>query len=154
MPRGIPNTDPTMYGTIPWHNDRSWYVFVRRFGRSYTATSSDRNGGREPTLPAAEAHRDQLMRELPPLTKREFATIRRTTDTSDITGVRHIEKASENAYWTAQTDLPTGRLRRAFSVNVLGEKGAHQPAIEEHQRQLESVTGFHLFNRAATGSRR
>jgi hypothetical protein len=144
-----------MYGIIRLPDDRGWYVFLRRYGRRYSAVFTDRgHGGRKRALAAAKAHRDRLVRELNPMTKREFAMIRRSTNTSGIPGVRRIEKASGYAYWTATTELPTGRLHRTFSVNLLGEEVARQRAIEERERQLESVTGHRLFSPAATASRR
>jgi hypothetical protein len=154
MPRGIPNPDPTMYGITRLIQGYGWYVFLRRRGRPYSAEFRDRHyGGRQGSLGAAKAYRDRLVCEKEPLSKREFAMIVRSTNTSGIPGVRRIRKASGHIYWIAETKLPAGKsLHRTFSAGLLGEEEARRSAIEERQRQLESVTGLVLFNSMATVS--
>ncbi len=83
--------------------------------------------------------------------KREFAMIRRSSDTSGIPGVSRLQWPTGYAYWIARTDLPNGKLlHRTFAVSKFGEDGARERAVEERQRQLESVTGVHLFHPAVS----
>ncbi len=71
------------------------------------------------------------------------------TNTSGISGVSRLQRPAGYAYWIARTDLPNGKfLHRTFAVSKFGEEGARERAIEERHRQLESVTGVHLFHPA------
>jgi len=156
MPRGIPNADLSMYGIVrlPKDSGLAWFVSLRRHRQKYSACFRDkRYGGKDAALSAALAYRDKVVSETQTLTRRQFATIVRVTNISGIPGVRRIQKKPPYAYWTAETQLPDGRkLHRTFSVNLLGEEGARQSAIEERLRQLEQVTGLHCFSPAAIGT--
>ena len=136
----------TKYGNI-W----AWQVLISRpSGPVYRDFSFIQYGGGDAALLAAKTYRDETISRSPPLTKRQFCTKLRSTNTSGIAGVSREHRSDGYVWWKATTSLPDRRLSKKFSVKVYGEEGARQKAIEERQRQLAQVeNAYCLFSQEA-----
>jgi hypothetical protein len=148
MPRGIPNTDPAMYCIHPCvkRGLPCWEVIVRRWGkyhRKYFGHGA--HGGEAGALRKAQAWRDEIVERYPPMTKRDRRSILQSNNKSGVAGVR-LDRRTAIHYWIAETRFADGRkMCRRFRVDILGSEQAKQRAIEERARQLEQVTGLHLW---------
>ncbi len=149
-------TSKAMYGISriddPDYRTHTWRVSLRRRGERFVKNFPDKKfGGKRPALLAAKAHRDQLLAEQPPLSRKEFATAKRRHNKTGITGVCTFSKSwtlkdgtvRETWYWEANWPTAPGEnAHKSFSVTRYGEDVARQMAIrarEEGLRQLEGV---------------
>lgn len=128
----------------------AWHVSIQRQGRSIKRNFSFiQHGGQAAALLVAVAYRDENIRLHPPMTKLQFRTTLRSTNTSGIAGVKRVQRKNY-AIWEARTRLPGRYLSKNFSVAVYGEEDARQKAIEERQRQLAQVeNAYRLFSQEA-----
>lgn len=107
----------------------AWVVRIQRRGRSYTKYFSDQiYGGRSVAYRAARAYHENLRRSLRPLTRIEFAQIKRRTNRTGYVGVVKYEtkdRTSIRRYWIATWPTKSGgRQQRKFSIRKYGEKQA------------------------------
>lgn len=119
-----------------------WQVKVRRQYKQHHRYFTDaEHGGERASLRAAMAHRDKVAKKMPPMTRRQQATILKKTNTSGIVGVhRRIKPVTRRgkqwnyAVWTA-TGSPQPYMRKAkdFYVRVWGEREAKRLAIEQRK---------------------
>jgi hypothetical protein len=84
-----------MQGIIRIDRDASrkhlWQVSVQRQNRIYTRNFSDlRHGGRDQALAAAQAKRDALLAQHPPLPRRAHCAILKKNNQSGVVGVTRI----------------------------------------------------------------
>ena len=161
------NNRRAMYGISRIDDDRhhthAWRVSLRRQGKALVGNFPDRKfGGSGAALDAAQSYRDELLKNYPPLTRQEFARIRRRNNTSGVTGVFRYSKKyqlangtiRESWYWGAQWPTDSGEFKSVnYAVKQYGEEMARRLAIEARRAGLERVEGvFWSCERALPGS--
>jgi hypothetical protein len=125
-----------------------WVVRIQRRHRVWRRYFSDGScGGKANALRAARAFRDELLHAHPPMTRAEYAAIRRKNNRSGFPGVcRHVAavvrsgKPVERTYWIAFWMTPDGKsVRRKLSVDRYGEKGAYRRAKAIREQGLAAL---------------
>jgi hypothetical protein len=123
---------------------RCWLVSLTRYTKRWVKSFAfSMYGGREPALLVAQAWRDRIAREHPPILRRDKATTVYRNNKSGIPGVVCLyRKDGSIERWLAKTHLvQEGRiLQKSFSVSRYGER-AKELAISERQKQLEQMEG-------------
>jgi hypothetical protein len=129
----------------------AWRVSLRRNGRRFVRNFPDRKyGGGERALHAARTYRDQLLSENPPISRKDFCSIRRSNNKSGTTGVCSYSKRyerrdgsiKENWYWEASWPNEIGEsTRKLFSVEKYGEEVARQMAVRARQEAIARLSG-------------
>ena len=146
---------PAMYGISriddDAHNTHAWRVSLRRRGKSLVKNFPDKKyGGKRDALAAAKKYRDQLLEQYPPLTRKEFASVRRRNNKTGITGVYRYAKKyrladgqeKERWYWEAHWPTESGQHESVnYSVNNYGEELARRLAIRARERGMSQVQG-------------
>lgn len=133
------------------HHTHAWRVSLRRRGKRLVRNFPDKKyGGRCEALLAAKAHRDALLEQYPPITRKEFSSVRRRNNQSGITGVYRYAKKycladgreKETWYWEAHWPTEMGRFQRiSFSVNDYGEDLARRLAIRAREQGVKQLDG-------------
>ena len=109
-------------------------------------------GGKTHALRAARAFRDELLVSHLPMTRAEYAAIRRKNNRSGVPGVHRrgsddqtvLGKPVEPAYWIAFWTMPDGkRAIRKFSIGKYGEKTAFEHAKAARKQALALMDGLH-----------
>ena len=123
-----------------------WRVALRRRGMRIVKQFSDGVwGGKAQALAAAKDYRDALIREIPPLSKLEYANFKRKNNSSGIVGVHRVI-SGDTFIWMARLRLPGGRnLQKSFSENKHGTQHARELAIEARQKMLRRIKGEQSF---------
>jgi len=107
-------------------------------------------GGKRKALRLAQAYRDELLRDNPPLSRQEYSGIRRRNNSTGVVGVYRYSKpyllkdgtVRECWYWEAIWPTTRGDSRIArFSVNKFGEAGAFNKACAARRRGFEQIEG-------------
>ncbi|TCO78616.1 AP2 domain-containing protein [Chromatocurvus halotolerans] len=134
------------------HYTHAWRVSLRRRGKALVKNFPDKKyGGKRGALAAARKYRDQLLEQYPPLTRKEFASIRRCNNKTGITGVYRYAKKyrladgreKEHWYWEAHWPTESGQHESvSYSVNNYGEDLARHLAIRARQRGVSQVQGI------------
>jgi len=134
------------------HNTHAWRVSLRRRRKMYVRNFPDlKCGGKSKALRLARRYRDELMRHVSPLTRREFANIRRRHNQSGVVGVCRFASGYRlkngrmrySWYWEAIWPTTPGQSETLrFSVNRFGEKGAFERAKAARKRGLKRVRGI------------
>ncbi|WP_269759022.1 AP2 domain-containing protein [Variovorax sp. E3] len=141
MPKGIPNS-AAMYGICarPWGFEVS---IVRNGVRHYKQFGKASYGGAEQALLQAQDWRDEIVRSMPPPTRRERAEKLRANNSTGVPGVFHqLSAGGRVRAWMAKTYIGQGEiLRTDFIVDHLGD-AAHALAIRERAQQLERMAGL------------
>ena len=129
----------------------AWRISLSRNGRRFVRNFTDRkHGDGQQALHAARIYRDQILRENPPISRKEFCSIRRSNNKSGTTGVCSYSKRyerrdgsiNEKWYWEASWPNRVGEsTRKLFSVDRYGEEKARQMAIRTRQEALASLSG-------------
>ena len=105
----------------------------------YTRNFPDlRHGGRDEALVAAQAYRDALLAEHPPLGRRARCAILKKNNRSGVAGVTRIvsidrrwKQVARAAYWVARWPGEGGTVKqRRFAVTKYGERGAFLKAVQ------------------------
>lgn len=136
---------PAMYGIKLSSDGKGWNVALTRqgihFSRSFSHTVS---GGKDQALVHAQAWRDEIVREHPPISRREEADRLRRNNKSGVVGVVACRNAQgQITGWVAQTHLgPGNHTSKYFGVRRHGEVDSLRLAIAERQRQLALMTGL------------
>lgn len=148
MPKKALFNSPEFYGLSRYFHKKtgtwSWRVMISRQGMKVSPRNfaDIKYGSKEESLAAATKHRDEVLKQFPPMSKVDHCTKVRNTNTSGIAGVNRRQRSEDYAYWEARTQLPNGAiLTRKFAVTVYGEEGAKAKAIAERQKQLKQVAG-------------
>lgn len=151
------NRSEQMYGISRFdsdvHKTRGWRVSLRRRGVRIVENFADKkHGGRQAALAAAKKRRDELLKENPPLTRQEFASIKRRHNRTGITGVYRYAKRYQLKdgtirlawYWEANWPTDRGQSKKAsFAVNAYGEELARELAIEARENGMREVNGLY-----------
>jgi hypothetical protein len=149
--------DDTMYGIsridCDRNNTHAWRVSLVRRGTRHVKNFADKKlGGKMVALQQAIRHRDKLLRQQPPITRREFCDAKRRNNKTGITGVYKYRKTyklkdgtqKESWYWEANWPGPDGdSISKAFPVKRYGEDLAKQMATRAREQGLRSVTGVY-----------
>jgi len=133
------------------HSAHAWRVSLRRHGKRYVKNFTDKTyGGREQALEQAIEFRDQFLVENPPMSRKEFCSIKRRHNKSGIVGVYKYRKTyqlkdgtiKESWYWEANwPDVNGQSICKSFAFNRYGDKLAKQMAIQAREEGMLSVTG-------------
>ena len=127
----------------------AWKVIIQRRKTIYTRHFSDgRYGGKGASPKAAKAYRDQLIARHPPMTRREVCVVRKTNNTSGVSGITRIDSVEWNKgrslhrrYWDAQWPTLSGKpIHRKFSIKIYGERRAFQLAVHARRQGLRQLT--------------
>jgi len=113
----------------------------RQYEKHHRYFTDAEHGGMRASLRAAMAHRDKIAKKMPPMTRRQRATVVLKTNTSGIVGVhRRIKPVTRRgkcwryAVWTATgSPRPYARKVKDFYVRVWGEREAKRLAIEQRK---------------------
>jgi len=105
-------------------------------------------------LSAAQKWRDEQIRTLPVLTKKEFVSMIRTNNTSGAAGVVRITKRSRKRsgaevsahYWLARPPRCVNTSQRSFSIAKYGEKHAWELATKARREMEQLAVGHHVPN--------
>lgn len=142
------------------YHAHAWRVSLRRHGKGYVKNFPDRkHGGQLAALQEARRYRDHIVCQNPPLIRSEFCCIKRSNNTSGISGVctyakrykRRDGSIKESWYWEASWPDDYGAsIKKVFAVNSYGEEMAKQLAINARQVGLAMLKG--VFWRSERGS--
>lgn len=146
------NTRPKFFGIVRIANSPNhkpgWQVKIRRHYEKHHRYFTDAEyGGIRASLKAAMAHRDKIAKKMPPMTRRERATVLMQNNTSGMVGVhRRIKpvtrrgKRWEYPVWTATgSPRPYERKVKDFYIHVWGERDAKRLAIEQRRQWEEEM---------------
>jgi hypothetical protein len=149
-------TTHTMYGISriddPVHRTFAWRVSLCRRGKKLIKNFTDKkHGGKEQGLELAKKHRDELLVQNPPISRKEFSCVIRSNNKTGISGVYKYAKrytlrnGTEREVWYWEANWPTEVLgvsgHQSFSVNRFGEEVARQMAIREREQGLSKLSG-------------
>lgn len=144
-----------MYGVSRFDDAKrhthGWRVSLRRRGKRLVENFPDKKfGGRQKALKLAQQFRDELICKFPPISRKEVCLIRRSNNSSGITGVCTYAKRyklrdgsyKETKYWEASWPGEQGKkVSINFSVRKYGNEMARSMAIRARQRALENIEG-------------
>jgi hypothetical protein len=142
---GISRIDDDEYRT------HAWRVSLRRRHILHVKNFADKKcGGKRKALLLAQAYRDELIREIAPLSRKEFSGIRRRNNRTGVVGVCRYSKkytlkngtVRYSWYWEAiwPTTPAKSKVVR-FSVNKFGEAGAFNRARSARIRGFNRIEG-------------
>jgi len=149
------NTNDPGYGISRFDDDirmtHGWRVSLRRHGNRLVENFPDKKyGGRWRALRLAQQFRDELLGKFPPISRKEVCLIKRSNNTSGISGVCTYAKRyklkdgtlKETWYWEANWPAAEGKnVSINFSVKKYGDELARSMAIRARQKGLEGVDG-------------
>jgi hypothetical protein len=128
-----------------------WIVHIERRRRVWHRSFSDGvYGGKTHALRAARAFRDGLLVSSLPMTRAEYASIRRKSNRSGFPGVcrrgdnaqTSLRKPVDPACWIAFWTMPDGkRAIRKFSIAKYGERTAFKRAKNMRKEALAVMEG-------------
>lgn len=123
-----------------------WRVSIRRRGMKIVKNFTDSVwGGNNEALVAAKKYRDEILRAIPPLTKLEYANLKRKNNTSGAVGVQRVKKGKYFS-WVACLHLPNGKvISTSFSEKEHGAEHAQTLAIRERRKMLRQIDGAQCF---------
>jgi hypothetical protein len=139
------------------NHTHAWIVTLQRRNKIWCKYFSDGTHGSKPkALAAAKAFRDTTLDANPPMSRAEYASIRRRNNKSGIVGVcRHVSVETQNGrkvkqpYWIAFWPLEDRRVGRAkYSVSRHGEDKAFKLAVAARKKALKSLKGDPFANSA------
>lgn len=145
------------------HRSHAWRVSLSRRGKRYVKNFADKKcDGKMKALAAAKLYRDDLIKEVLPLSRREFCSILRSNNKSGISGVCKYGKpftlkdgtVKKNWYWEATWPVGDGKqANRIFSVNEYGDDKARELAIGARRSAMRRIKGnFWASERGAAAS--
>lgn len=121
-----------------------WNVVLVRRGTRYKKTFYDHShGGRDAGLQAAKDFRDEILRVIPPLKKRELHEKVPVNNTSGVVGVRPIHSRSgECISWVAALCNDGKTQTKRFSVDRYGHERAYLLAVDARNAMVADVHGY------------
>ncbi|WP_081483723.1 AP2/ERF family transcription factor [Paracidovorax oryzae] len=139
-----------IYGLTPKYEGgelRRWAVSIARRGEHFDKEFPvSTHGDPEKAKAAAIAYRDEVLKQYPAMSLRDFATIVRGNNTSGIPGVY---RRDEHGFvrWCALVSLPNGKTRcRTFAVKKYGEDQARERAIKARLELLKLLEGWFVHH--------
>ena len=134
------------------HRSHAWRVSLSRRGKRYVKNFADKKcDGKMKALAAAKLYRDDLIKEVLPLSRREFCSILRSNNKSGISGVCKYGKpftlkdgtVKKNWYWEATWPVGKGKQANSiFSVNDYGDDRARELAINARRAAMRRIQGY------------
>lgn len=127
------------------NSTHGWQVRIQRNKQSHSKLFSDSiYGGKEKSLNAARAHRDEYMEKHPPMTRLELAQIEKKSNTSGVVGVskvKHVDQRGEKVYqywyWQAYWTPSPGKHKCVrYSIAKYGDEKAREMAINARYQGL------------------
>ena len=147
MMYGISRIDDEEYRT------HAWRVSLRRRRIMYVKNFADKKcGGKRKALRLARAYRDELIRKIRPLSRKEFSGIRRRNNRTGVVGVCRYSKSYTlrdgtvrySWYWEAIWPTAPGKSEIVrFSINKFGEAGAFNRARAARARGFKRIEGVY-----------
>jgi hypothetical protein len=144
--KGLKSTGvPLLYeANYPEQSQVGYLVKGRRRGRPFFEIFNfSRYPSEEECFKAAAARAKTIHNLYPPLTRREYAQIKRKNWRNKIVGVRRLIKKSkgiEYEFWEASWSPRVGVVKkRLFSVNKYGNKEAERMALKTREEGLASM---------------
>jgi len=107
-------------------------------------------GGRQKALRCARAYRDELIRKIRPLSRKEYSGIQRRNNRTGVVGVCRYPKTytlkdgTIRQSWYREAIWPTSPGESEvvrFSVNKFGEAGAFKRAYDARIRGFKNIQG-------------
>jgi hypothetical protein len=133
--------DASMYGIV--RQKTYWQGKLERSRQRFSKTFSFAQlGGVQDALALAQAWRDDIVRQHPPVMRQQRASKLRTNNKTGIAGVTCVLGPDGRPFqWSAHTYIAPGKLlQKTFSVYRYGDD-AQKLAIAERQKQLEQMEG-------------
>ena len=143
-----------IYGIWRVDDERSrthcWIVRIQRRQKVWRRSFSDGiHGGKTNALRAARAFRDEVLSLHQPMTRAEYANIRRRNNQSGVPGVCHhvastisSGRPAARTYWIAFWTTPDGKpVRRKFSIRKFGDEGAFKHAKASRRQGVAALNG-------------
>lgn len=130
------------------NHTHAWIVTLQRRNKIWCKYFSDGKYGSKPkALEAAKTFRDTTLDANPPMSRAEYASIRRRNNKSGIVGVcRHVATEIQNGrkvkapYWIAFWPLEDKRVGRAkYAVSRHGEDKAFKMAVAARKKALKGL---------------
>lgn len=130
------------------NSTHGWQVRIQRNKMAHSRLFSDNvYGSKQKSLEAAREHRDEYMRENPPMTRLELAQIEKKSNKSGVVGVskvKHVDQRNTKKYvywyWQAYWTPATGRHRCVrYSINRYGDETAYQMAVAARYKGLAEM---------------
>ncbi|WGT61491.1 hypothetical protein [Variovorax paradoxus] len=138
---GNGQNDAAMYGIV--RHKTYWLVKLERSRQRFSKTFSfAKLGGVQDALAQAQAWRDDIVRQHPPVMRQQRANKLRSNNKTGIVGVTCVlGPDGRPRQWSAHTYIGPGQLlQKTFSVYRHGED-AQTLAIAERQKQLAQMEG-------------
>lgn len=131
----------------PEKHNHGWFVRLTRRGERYSAFFSDRkNGGKNRALKLAQKEYARLIKNHPPMSRKDFAQIQRRSNKTGIVGVTKLVKevrGKKYKFWQATWSPVPGKVaKQAFSVTRYGETKAKSLAIAARKKGLNSMKSW------------
>jgi len=124
---------------------------LQRRGIMHVRNFADKTcGGKHKALRLARAYRDEVIRNNPPLSRKEYSGIRRRNNRTGVVGVCRYAKyytlkdGTMRCSWYWEANWPTAPGKNEvmrFSVNRFGEAGAFRRARAARVRGFEQIEG-------------
>lgn len=130
------------------NHTHAWIVTLQRRNKIWCKYFSDGKYGSKPkALEAAKTFRDTTLDANPPMSRAEYASIRRRNNKSGVVGVcRHVATEIQNGrkvkapYWIAFWPLEDKRVGRAkYAVSRHGEDKAFKMAVAARKKALKGL---------------
>ncbi|GMQ96390.1 MAG: hypothetical protein BMS9Abin15_0059 [Gammaproteobacteria bacterium] len=124
-----------------------WVVVVQRRSKIYRKMFSDGvYGGKRKALQNAIIWRDKIIAKYPPLSKKQYITIKRKNNKSGVPGVCRFQKHGR-WHWVTSWATGVGKSKQlAFSSDEYGEEKAFKKACAARRKAVKQVSGVFLPN--------
>jgi hypothetical protein len=141
------------YGIRRLSNLRSgadgWLVIIQRSGVIYRRSFGDESfGGKDQSLMAARAFREEIIAKYPSAALRKFPPLMKSSSRSCVIGLsrycvpetRDLPEKQQRWFWVASCPTPDGKLKRVkFSEKLHGEEQAFKLALKARQAALRAL---------------
>jgi len=119
----------------PEKRNHGWFIRLTRKGKRYSAFCSDKKcGGRSKALAKAKAIYAKMVKDHPPMSRKEFSQIIRRSNKTGIVGVTKLIKivrGKKYVFWMATWSPKPGQVaKQAFSIDKYGPTKAKKLAIQ------------------------
>jgi len=129
----------------PEKHNHGWFVRLMCRGKMYSAFCSDKNcGGRSKALAKAKVIYAKMVKDHPPMSRKEFSQIVRRPSKSGIPGVTKVIKFVQGRkyiFWQATWSPKLSLIaKKAYSVDKHGPAKAKMLAIQARKAGLAKMS--------------